>query len=113
MKTTLKVITLVLAISATAQSVMSYAEDMANLPELIQEQEAVLTSLLSEDKNSLLSENERVLTDVERKELIIKNMVHYIRLIEGQETLLEELKEQHFPDLDINRILTGKQSPTI
>ena len=113
MKTTLKVIALALAISATAQSVIGYAEDIANLPDLIQEQEAVLTSLLSEDKNSLLSENERVLTDVERKELIIKNMVHYIRLIEGQETLLEELKEQHFPDLDINRILTGKQSPTI
>lgn len=113
MKTTLKVIALVLAISATAQSVMSYAEEMANLPELILEQEAVLTSLLSDDKNSLLSENERVLTDVERKELIIKNMVHYIRLIEGQETLLEELKDQHFPDLDIKRILTGRQSPTI
>ena len=40
-------------------------------------------------------------------------MVHYIRLIEGQEELLDELKKQHFPDLNINQILSGKANPGI
>lgn len=112
MKNTLKAIALILAIGSTAQSVMSYSEEMANLPELIQEQEGVLTDLFSQKRGNSLA-NEAVLNKDERKKLIIKNMVHYIRLIEGQETLLEELKEQHYPDLDIDLILTGREAPTI
>ena len=115
MKTTLKAIALLLAIGASAQTIKSYADDMANLPELISEQEAVIVDLLNAHKTELTSEDHsrEVLTEEEKKELIIKNMVHYIRLIEGKEVLLEELRRQQFPDLDIRGILEGRQNPGI
>ena len=115
MKTTLKLFALLLAIGASAQTIKSYADDIANLPELISEQEAVLVDLLDANKAELTREDEsnEVLTEEEKKELVIKNMVHYIRLIEGNEILLEELRKQQFPDLDIRGILEGRRNPGI
>ncbi|WP_127718230.1 hypothetical protein [Halobacteriovorax sp. HLS] len=115
MKTTLKAIAIMLAISASAQTIKSYADDVASLPELISEQEAVLVNLLYNSKAEIREENEPqvILTEEEKKELIIKNMIHYIRLIEGKEIMLEELQRQQFPDLDIRGILEGRQNPGI
>jgi hypothetical protein len=113
MKTTLKAIALLLAVSATAQSVMSYANDMDNLQGLVQEQEVILFDLLAKSKNSLVYGDNIVVDEEEKRKLIIENVVNYIRLIEGQEDLLEELKRHDFPELDIDQILTGAKSPTI
>ena len=117
MKTFLKTIALCLAIAASAQTVTSYAEGTKDLPELIKNQERVLTQLLSGNKVSFSEENgtetNEVLSDREKKELIIKNMVHYIRLLEGEEALIDEIKDQVFPDLDINEILNGRMNPGI
>lgn len=117
MKTFLKTIALCLAIAASAQTVKSYAENTKDLPELIKNQEQVLTQLLSGNKISFLEEDgtetEELLTDKERKELLIKNMVHYIRLLEGEEALIDEIKDQVFPDLDVNGIINGRMNPGI
>ena len=115
MKSTLKLFALLLAIGASAQTIKSYADDIANLPELISEQEAVLVGLLDANKTEFTREDgsNEVLTVEEKKELVIKNMVHYIRLIEGNEVLLEELRRQQFPDLDIRGILEGRRNPGI
>lgn len=115
MKMTLKVVALLLAIGASAQTIKSYADEIASLPELITEQETVLVNLLNNGKAELREGNEPqvILAEEEKKELIIKNMVHYIRLIEGKEILLEELQRQQFPDLDIRGILEGRQNPGI
>ena len=117
MKTFLKTIALCLAIAASAQTVKSYADSTKDLPELIKNQEQVLTQLLSGNKVSFLEEDgtetDEVVTDKERKELLIKNMVHYIRLLEGEEALIDEIKDQVFPDLDVNRIINGRMNPGI
>ena len=117
MKTFLKTIALCLAIAASAQTVKSYAEGTKDLPELIKKQEQILTQLLSGNKVSFFEEDgteiDEVLSDKERKELIIKNMVHYVRLLEGEEILIDEIKDQVFPDLDTNEVLNGRMNPGI
>ena len=116
MKSVLKVITLCLASGAGTQTVLSYAEETANLPDLIKEQEQILTSLLSGEQESHSisdADNRAVIKSDDKKKLIIQNMVHYIRLIEGQEDLLDELQKQEFPELDINIILEGRRNPGI
>jgi hypothetical protein len=117
MKTFLKTIALCLAIAASAQTVTSYAEGTKDLPELIKNQERVLTQLLSGNKDSFLEENgsetDEMLSKKERKELIIKNMVHYIRLLEGEEALIDEIRNQVFPDLDVENIINGRANPGI
>ncbi|MFT6631888.1 MAG: hypothetical protein ACJAS4_001849 [Bacteriovoracaceae bacterium] len=117
MKIFLKTIALCLAIAASAQTVKSYADSTKDLPELIKNQEHLLTQLLSGSKVSFLEEDgtqiDEFLTDNERKELLIKNMVHYIRLLEGEETLIDEIKDQVYPDLDVNGIINGRSNPGI
>ena len=115
MKMTLKVIALFLAIGASAQTIVSYAEDIENLPELISQQEELLVDLLSGHKAELWDDGQADLQAVEakKKEVIIKNMIHYVRLVEGQKELLEELKKQQFPDLNINEIWNGRHEPGI
>ncbi|MCB0415553.1 MAG: hypothetical protein KDD50_14545 [Bdellovibrionales bacterium] len=115
MKIALKTIALFLAIGAMAQSIYSYANEIENLPQLIHEQEEVLMDLLSGNTNAvpLAEGTESPVSDAERQKLIIKNMVHYIRLIEGQKTLLEELKKQNYPDLNVRMILEGRSEPGI
>lgn len=115
MKIALKTIALFLAIGAMIQSIYSYANEIENLPQLIHEQKEVLMDLLSSNTNTvpLVEGVESTVSDTERQKLIIKNMVHYIRLIEGQEDLLEELKDQDFTDLNVQMILEGRRKPGI
>jgi len=115
MKTMLKTIALCLAIGASAQTVKSYADETANLTDLITEQGKVLMALISGEKQEFSESDEEtpVLSEVEKKQIIVKNMIHYIRLIEGQEELLDELQKQEFPELDINTILEGRRNPGI
>ena len=118
MKITLKIIALFLAITASAQTVISYAEETGNLTELVMEQEMLLIDLLSQQSQVQTmampgEEKLMLLSDDAKKKLVIKNMIHYIRLIEGQKDLLDELRRQQFPDLDIQGILNGKHSPGI
>ena len=65
-----------MAIGASAQTVKSYADSTKELPELIKTQERVLTQLLSGNKSPLGLENgiddNEILTEVERRELLIK-----------------------------------------
>lgn len=115
MKTMLKTIALCLAIGASAQTVKSYADETANLPDLIAEQGKILMTLLNSEKRDFIeTEDDRpFLSEAEKKSTIVKNMIHYIRLIEGQEALLDELQKQEFPELDINTILEGRRNPGI
>ena len=111
----LKTIALCLAIAASAQTVIGYAEVTENLTDLIKKQEKVLSSLLnSKDKPQQASgdEEQRLFSKEKRQKIIIKNLVRYVRLIEGQEDLILELREQD-PDLDFEIILAGKDSPGI
>jgi len=119
MKMILKTVALCLAVVAMTQTITTYAQETENLDVLIGRQENILISLLNNDSdnnNAFFSPStvdQPVLSDQEKKLIIVKNMMHYIRLIEGQGELLDELQRQEFPDLDINIILEGRRSPGI
>ena len=77
MKTMLKTIALCLAIGASAQTVKSYANETANLTDLITEQGKVLMALISGEKQEFSESDEDtpVVSEAEKKQIIVKNMI--------------------------------------